>query len=124
MVNETITYTIAIANNGSIDATGILVSDTMPAGLNFVGPVTLDPPGAGTLGAPPILGSGLFITAGHSITLTFPVRVGEELAVGTKLINTVAVTSAQASTQVIATVTITVDSASKQAYLPIILKNP
>ena len=84
-----------VSNSGPIDATDALISDTLPTELNFVGPVTLDPPGPGTLGAPPILGSGLFISAGHSITLTFPVTVAQGLAVGTRLTNTVAVTCSQ-----------------------------
>jgi hypothetical protein len=104
--------------------TGILVSDTMPAGIHFVGPVRIDPPVSGTAvqpNEPPILASGLTLTSGERLTLTFPVMVSNGLAAGTRLTNTVAVTSVQFSIPVIATATITVDSVV--IYLPILIKN-
>ncbi|MCP4371828.1 MAG: DUF11 domain-containing protein, partial [Deltaproteobacteria bacterium] len=92
------------------NATNALISDTLPSDLNFVGPVTLDPPGS-TLPAPtlPTLASGLTITAGESITLTFPVTVGASLADGTVLTNTAAVTSAEVTTPATGLVSIVVE---------------
>jgi hypothetical protein len=58
-----------------------LISDTLPNELTYAGPLTLDPPGT-TLPDPSgsILASGLTITNGTTITLTFPVTVNTGLA--------------------------------------------
>jgi uncharacterized repeat protein (TIGR01451 family) len=126
---QRITYTIVISSRSVLTATGAVVSDTLPTGLNFVGPVTLDPAGAGTPGtAPPLLASGLTITVGQSITLTFPVTVSTNLAVGTHLLtNTAEATSTEMSipardSQVV-TVTVASGSSDSNVYLPVILKN-
>jgi hypothetical protein len=68
------------------------VGDILPADLTFVGPVTLDPPSAGTVGAPPTLVSGLSVPAGQQVTITLPVRVNICLATRTVLTNTASVT--------------------------------
>jgi uncharacterized repeat protein (TIGR01451 family) len=95
---ERTTFTVVLHNSGAGDATNAVVSDTLPSGLTFAGPVTLDPPGSGIVGTPPLLASGLTITAGERITLTFPVTVNTGLAVGTLITNTASVTSTEVST--------------------------
>jgi uncharacterized repeat protein (TIGR01451 family) len=118
---QAITYTVAVRNAGAVNANSGVISDTLPSGLTLAGPITLDPPGAGTTGAPPVLAFGLTITAGQTITLTFPVTVSSSLADGTVITNTAAVTSAEVSTPVTGSVVITV--AKLKIYLPLITKN-
>jgi uncharacterized repeat protein (TIGR01451 family) len=60
----TVTYTIVVGNHGDAVATGAVVSDVLPGEVTFTGPVTLDPPGAGTVGTPPALVHDATITAG------------------------------------------------------------
>jgi uncharacterized repeat protein (TIGR01451 family) len=101
-------YTIVVSNDGDADATGGVVADTLPAELTFAGPVTLDPPGAGTTGAPPLLVTDAAITAAGRITVTFPVTVNLYLAPDTLITNTAAVSCTEAPTPVDASAAITV----------------
>jgi len=81
-------------HNGDVVAiTDALLSDPLPSGLTFAGPVTLDPPGAGTVGPPPTLVSGLTIAPGQSVTVTLPVTVNYGLAAGTTITNTATLSS-------------------------------
>ncbi|MFC1976079.1 hypothetical protein ACFLXQ_06755, partial [Chloroflexota bacterium] len=69
---QTITYTIKVANNYGFDLTNAVISNTIPAGISFVGPIELDPSGAGIAGTnPPTLVSSLTVTSGENITVTF-----------------------------------------------------
>jgi uncharacterized repeat protein (TIGR01451 family) len=71
---DRITYTIVVANSGSANATGAAISDTTPISTTFVpGRITLAPPGAGTIGGENTLVTGLTITAGQQVTVTFAV---------------------------------------------------
>ncbi len=115
---QTITYTIVVSNSG-VTATGAVVSDTLPTGLNFVGPVTIQGSG-GTTGTPPTLASGLTISAGQRITLTFPVTVSTNLAAASLLTNTAEVTSTAVSAPVSGSRVVTVTQTG--IYLPFILK--
>jgi uncharacterized repeat protein (TIGR01451 family) len=73
-VGERITYTIVIANDGSADATGAVISDTTPISTTFVpGSITLDPSGAGNIGGENTLVTNLTIAAGQQVTVTFVV---------------------------------------------------
>jgi uncharacterized repeat protein (TIGR01451 family) len=108
---QVITYTIVVSNSGDLEATGVVVSDTVPGGLTFAGPVSLDPPGAGTTGTPPILVYDATIAAGGSITVTFPVTVNMYLATGTVITNTTAVTCSEVPTPAEGSVPITVANA-------------
>ncbi len=104
-VGQRINYTIVVENSGEQEATEAVVSDPLHSALSFAGPITLDPPGAGTPGtAPPILASDLTIMVGERITLTFPVTLNTSLTGGTPPIdipdgmiipNTAQVTSTQ-----------------------------
>jgi uncharacterized repeat protein (TIGR01451 family)/CSLREA domain-containing protein len=118
---QRIVYTVAIDNSGLLTATDLLVTDPLSAGLTFAGPITIDPPGAGTIGTPPTLASGVAITAGTSITITVPVTVNTGLDDGTIITNTAAV----AGTAVMPTQT---DSAPitvtyNHVYLPLVLRD-
>jgi uncharacterized repeat protein (TIGR01451 family) len=110
---EVITYTVVISNSGG-DATVAVVSDTLPAELSLAGPVTLEPPEAGTVGSPPVLVSDATITAGGGITLTFPVKVNAHLAAGTVITNTASLACSEMTTPIQASVAITVTNATPE----------
>jgi uncharacterized repeat protein (TIGR01451 family) len=92
---QVVTYTIVVSNTGDADATGAAVSDTLPVEVTFAGPVTLDPPGAGTVGAPPTLVTDATITSGGAISVTFPVTLNASLATGMLITNTAAVSCSE-----------------------------
>jgi len=98
---DTLTYTVVVSNSGSIDVSGGIISDTLPTGVNWVdGSTLLQPSSAGTPGSPPHLASGLYITAGTSVTLTYQVTVTGSQSVVT---NKVSVTTTQVITPIAAT---------------------
>jgi uncharacterized repeat protein (TIGR01451 family) len=85
--NQLVTYTLVLTNTGP-QVAGVTIRDVLPAGIQFVGPVTLYPPDSGVVGsAPPELVTSLVISASQQITVTFPVMV---LAApdGTQVLNT------------------------------------
>jgi len=94
--SETFTYELVVSNSGGRNAANTFISDTIPTGLNLVGPITFDGIVA-TPGTPPNLASGLTISMGKSITLTFPVSVSKNVA-GVDIVNTAKVTSTESST--------------------------
>jgi uncharacterized repeat protein (TIGR01451 family) len=108
---QAVTYSVVVANSGEQAAIGAVLSDTVPEGLTFVGPVTLDPPGAGTVGTPSTLVRDATIAAGTAITVSFPVTVDTLLAQGTVITNTAALTSSEISIPLNASVPITVANA-------------
>jgi uncharacterized repeat protein (TIGR01451 family) len=95
-----ITYTIIVSNSGSVDATGAVVSDALPAELTFTGPVTLEPPGAGTVGTPPNLVTDATITSGGAIIVTFPATINTGLPAGTLITNTASANCSEVPTPV------------------------
>ena len=121
---QTVTFTIVVTNTGPL-VSGGLISDTLPAGLNFLGPITLAPAGAGTVGAAsPALAANLTISANQRVTVTFPVTVSASLSGGTQLTNTAAVSATQVVTPVLATAGITTrESSAAYLYLPVIVNN-
>lgn len=110
---DRITYTISVHNGGAISATNAVISDTLPAGLTFAGPVGLEG-SSGTVaqdaGDLPALASNVTITDGSTITVTFPVTVNAGLAPNTVINNTAAVTSSEESTPQTASTLITVNA--------------
>jgi uncharacterized repeat protein (TIGR01451 family)/CSLREA domain-containing protein len=108
---QSVIFTLGVLNRSGSDATNALVSDTLPSGLTFAGPVVLE----GTTGTVaqdeddlPALASGLTIGAGERITVTFPATVNLYQAGGTALINTAAITSTEVITPQIGLVGMTV----------------
>ncbi len=100
-----LTYTIVISNSGDATATGVTVSDTLPAFTTFVpGSITIDPAG-GTTGTPPIIASNLVVPAGGVVTVTYAVTVSIPLTNGVQIANTVAVSSTEVPTEATSTVT-------------------
>jgi uncharacterized repeat protein (TIGR01451 family) len=94
------TITLSASSSGGVTVTQVLISDTLPAGLTFAGPVSLEPPQPGALlagdaGDLPALARNVTITDGHRLTVTFPVTVDLGVAWGTVLTNTAGVTSSE-----------------------------
>jgi uncharacterized repeat protein (TIGR01451 family) len=119
---QVVTYTIVVSYSGQGAATGARVSDTLPSGITFAGPVTLNPSGAGipgNSGTLPTLASNLTLTAGTRVTLSFPVSISFSLTPDTVLTNTVVITSNEVSTPVSSSVGLKV---ARPIYLPIIRK--
>lgn len=107
---DTLTYTIVVANSGVSNATGAVISDNTPANTTFVpNSISIEPTGNGTLGAaPPTLVSGVTITAGQRVTVSFAVTVNAGVPDGTDIVNTASVTSTEVPTPTTGTVTVPV----------------
>jgi uncharacterized repeat protein (TIGR01451 family) len=92
-----LTYTIAVANHGHGDVTGLTISDTLPAYITWADNLRLEPPTVvGSLGIPPILASGITLTKGAVMTLTFEVSIDAALPAGVEAItNTASITCYQ-----------------------------
>ena len=77
IAGDRLTYTIIVANTGILTATGVVISDNLPANTTFVS-VALTPAQAGATvaagaGDLPVLASGVTITPSESVMLTFVV---------------------------------------------------
>jgi uncharacterized repeat protein (TIGR01451 family) len=109
---DTLTYTIAVTNSGTADATNAAISDILPANTTFVpGSISLTPSGAGTEGSePPSLASDLTISPSQAVTVAFAVTVNLPLPNQTVLTNTASVTSAETVGSISATISDTVTS--------------
>src|SRR5207302_5422123 len=70
-VGSTVTFTVTVTNNGPSDATGVQITDQLPAGLTFVSAA----PSQGTYTS----GTGIWdiggVASGASVTLTLPATV-------------------------------------------------
>jgi uncharacterized repeat protein (TIGR01451 family) len=123
---QRITYTLTIVEQGGHKtATNGVIQDNLPAGLTFAGPVSLEGT-IGTLGSPPILASGLTISPGLQITVTFPVTVNANQFPGTIIRNTASISSAEVSIPVTSSQEIIITSgvvSTTKVYLPLLLKD-
>jgi uncharacterized repeat protein (TIGR01451 family) len=121
-----VTYTLLVTNTSQVDASGMRISDTLPAGLTFIGPISLNPPASGAsgnAGTLPTLASNVVLNAGQRLTLTFPVRVNQNVVSGTVITNRASVTSTQVATPATGQVALRViGSTTGRLFLPLILK--
>ncbi|MFN8596437.1 MAG: Ig-like domain-containing protein [Anaerolineae bacterium] len=108
---QLITYTITVQNIGFSTARDAVVSDAIDSRLTL-GPITLDPPGAGTLGTPPTLVSGLQLAVGEKVTITLPATIGSPLAANTIIANSASATATDLVEPKISTVNITLRNAA------------
>src|SRR6185436_7806028 len=70
VAGNTLTYTLVVANTGPSNATGVVVTDILPAGVNFVSATPVQSSGPNPL----VWNLGL-LNAGASTTLTVAVTV-------------------------------------------------
>ena len=114
---DVITFTIVVSNQGAGWATNAVISDPLPSGLVFIGPITLEPPSAGApQSSPPHLAQDVTINPGESVTITFPVMVTGEMPIT----NTAYVTSDEVLAPVAGSVVIT--RVPYRVFLPMILR--
>jgi uncharacterized repeat protein (TIGR01451 family) len=101
---ETVVYTITLTNDGNMDATGITVTDTVPANMTYV-----DGSAAGaTWDGTTLTWSGLAVDAGASIDGTFEAMVNDGVLAGTPITNTVWISQSTLASAVITDTTIVV----------------
>ncbi len=111
---QAINYTISVSNDGVLTLTNGVVSDTLPAGLVVAGPVTLDPPSAGTVGSFPEIVSGLTVAPNSPITITIPAEVQGTVSAGTWLTNTAELTATNIITPLEAAAVLVVSACQAQ----------
>ncbi len=86
---EPLVYTVTVTNDGPVSATGLVITDVLPVGVNYGGGASGSPDFDGDkvlnwpLGSWPDIGPG-----GGSITLTIPVSTKIDLTSNTVLTNT------------------------------------
>jgi len=120
---ETIHFTIQVNSSLTETMTGGWISDTLPVGLTFLGPITLDPPGAGLVGAqPPFLATDLIISSTQAITLTFPVIISADLEIGTQVTNLAVFSSTEMTTPSMGPMqgSVTLTIMPNDIYLPLV----
>jgi fimbrial isopeptide formation D2 family protein len=111
-----ITYTIVAENLKSVEPlTDAMIVDDLQAGLTFAGPITLDPPGAGTIGTPPELVSDLTLAPGERITVTFPVTVNADIPAPAIIVNTASLSSPHILTPTVSSVSVYVSAPAPPA---------
>lgn len=87
---QRLTYTVTAQNVTTKNVTNATLLDTLPAGITFAGPVTLQG-GSGVVADDaadlPTLVSGLNLSAGQRVTVTLPVALNPGLADNLRLVN-------------------------------------
>src|SRR6185295_3525044 len=102
-----ITYTLSYSNTGNMNATGVVITDTIPANSSFVSAT-----GGGTLAAGVVTWNIGNVNAGVSSSVQLVVQVASPLANGTVITNgTYNIDSAQTAPVSGASITTTVSSA-------------
>jgi uncharacterized repeat protein (TIGR01451 family) len=104
LAGGSVIYSVVVANSGLLAANGAVISDPLAEGLQFAGPLVLEPAGSGAAGtAPPDLVTGLTIEGGERVTVTLPVTVTGRWAIR----NVAQVSSAEVPVPITAAATIT-----------------
>ena len=72
LTNATFSYTVTVANLGPSAATGVVVSDTLPAGVIFVGASSGGTPNAGVVTWPELASLASGAASNYTVTVTAP----------------------------------------------------
>ena len=88
VVGDTVTYSLAVTNNGPSDATGISIQDIIPAELTYESGTASD---GGSFSNGKLIWSNLSVSTGVTKTLTYDVQVS---SAGEAITNTAQVTAA------------------------------
>ena len=88
VIGDTVTYSLALTNNGPSDATGVSVEDDLPAELSYDTGTASD---SGSLSGGNLVWAGLTVSAGTTKTLTYDVTAN---SAGNSVINIAQVTAA------------------------------
>ncbi len=115
---QTLNYTVVARNTGGAEATGVVISDTLPAGVALVSRTTSG--GTITSDAPLIVTGAL--PAGGAITLNVEVTVTSEVS-GTVLSNQASVDSNETGPTLSQVVSHRVVTNTGTVFLPIVLNN-
>ncbi|GEM_PF-785304 len=118
-VGGSLTYTIIISNTGDADATGVTITDTLPANTTFVSADS-----GGVLVGNQVQWTGLSVGAGSSLSVQFVVQVSNSLPAGSTITNEdYGVRSAEMPVPVTgAPVSTTAVMGQWKIYLPIVLR--
>ena len=90
-IDELITYTLTVLNEGQASAAGILVTDTLPTDTTWEGDVSASS-GTAMVTDGALNWTGMLL-ADEAATIDFAVRVNPETAVNTPIVNTASVSS-------------------------------
>src|SRR3989454_120890 len=94
--SETLTYTLTVTDTGTTAATGVVVSDPIPAGTTYL-PGSLassDPTDIIIEGNPLQVQTGTLAASGGSVTITFKVQIGAGATNGQVISNQATITAA------------------------------
>ena len=123
---QRVTYTVAVSNTGSLTATAVRISDTLPADLLLAGPATLTPPQAAAVlaavqGDFPNLASNVTIAPGQRVIVTFAATIGVGPdGAGHIITNTASVTSSDVISPVWDSAGMNIVAGT--SYLPVVLR--
>jgi len=103
-----ITYTLTMTNDGELDTSTALISDTLPTGLTFV-PGSLKIDGAAQADPTlPTLAADVGVLTDTATVVTFQAGVDADLVAGTVITNTAGVTTGEDTTPVSSSAAVTV----------------
>jgi uncharacterized repeat protein (TIGR01451 family) len=114
-----LTYTLVAENTGYVAATGVTITDTLPANTTFISAGS-----GGALAGDQVQWTGLTVSAGGTLAVQFVVHVNEFLAEGAILTNDdYGVKCAQVPTPTMgAAITATVTVRQWRIFVPVVLK--
>lgn len=118
---EQINFTVTITNNGNGPAAYGVLTDTLPSGLTFVGPVTITPVNAGVPGSAPSVATNVKVLPGQTVTIAFVVQVDNNAPLGL-LTNTVQLAATNQTGVLTASATINVQEGTQYNYLPFLFR--
>ncbi len=122
---DVLTYTIVVSNTGTEDAPAASLSDPIPEHTTYVtGSARTEPPGSGVLTeTASAIGWSGSVAANEAVTLTFQVTVNPDVAEGTEITNTVAISDGACALYYReAAVLVEAPPPPHELYLPLILK--